>query len=499
MASAPSAPLGRPFGMTPASLVLFGMGIAIAYWAAGQIAGDNYRNILFAALAAQVVWVLARWRMSVYIFMTYVVVEGFLLNYFSTLPELNLLKDIFVVALFVGLGATLVARGIVPIPWTSWMIPFAGFSLVYIAQVFNPALPNILVGLVGIRVTLMYALLVPVAFWFFDARERVFSFFLFMVLSSIPVAAFGIVQYFAGPSWLIAISPGFERAIFYAYGFSNRPGLSYFRTISTFVQTGGFSVYLHCLMTLTLAVWCVPALRKHRIWVAVAFVLQFIAALTTGGRGPLAMLILSVGFLLILHRGSIRMGPLLVLIPLLFWGSIFAVGEQFVDRFATMLDFDYATHRNMGLMEGWFNEAMKSDWIGLGAGYACIASRHAGATPLNGSALENAFARIRFESGVPGLALYFLFILTVAIEILRTPFQVRDPGLRWLCGGASAYVMVSLLVLPMGTPFEVSPSNVYLWFFMGFIAKARALDSRQLQEEIRIRAVRPLTRAEASV
>src|SRR3970040_2102894 len=85
-----------------------------------------------------------------------------------------------------------VPRGIFPVPRTSWILPFVLFGLVYTAQVFNPHLPNILVGLIGLRVSLLYALLMPVGYWFFDSRERSVRFFIFLTLISIPVAAFGI-------------------------------------------------------------------------------------------------------------------------------------------------------------------------------------------------------------------------------------------------------------------------------------------------------------------
>jgi len=35
--------------------------------------------------------------------------------------------------------------------------------------------------------------------------------------------------------------------------------------------------------------------------------------------------------------------------------------------------------------------------------------------------------------------------------------------------------VINLLLVPMGTPFDVSPMNVYLWFFAGFLGRAPLL------------------------
>lgn len=473
--------IGESRAGAPALVVLLLAAMSV-WWLAGQVARESYRNILIAVVLVQIFWVLFRWRGSVYAFMVFVVLEGFLVNYFYTVPELNLLKDIYAGSLFAVLTVSTVPRGIFPIPRTSWMLPFVLFAVLYTAQVFNPHLPNVLVGLVGLRVSLLYAALVPVGYWFFDTRERAVHFFAFLTLVSIPVAGFGIFQYFAGPGWLTSLSPGFARAVFYASGAGTSGGGSYFRTISTFVQTGGFSTYLSFMMLVAVAQFNMASLRNQRWWIVSAFGLQFLATLTTGGRTSLVLFLVAIGLIMTMQGRMAKMLPLVALIAVIFVGSVILLGPAVAERFATLLDLEGVQARNMPLAYGWLYEAMNSDPAGMGAGYATVASRHAGVTPLNYSVVENTFARIRFETGVPGLALYVILILALVRECIRAPLRTPNRELSWLVSACSAFLLVNIFLnLPWGTPFDTSPTNVYLWFFLGFMARAPQLVPKQEQ------------------
>ncbi|GEM_PF-3924086 len=453
---------------------------AVVYPLGAQIAREDYRALLVSAVVAQTVWVFVKWRTSVLAFMVYVVAEGFLLNYFHTIPELNLLKDLWTVAMFGGLAWILAARGAgSPFPMTAWMVPFLAFAAVYVMEVFNPALPNILVGLVGVRTTLLFFLLMPVGYWYFESRQRVLDFFWFMVWLSIPVALFGLLQYWLGPAWLVSLSPGFNRAIVFAIGEERGSStLVYFRTLSTFVHTGGFGQYLGFQMLIVVAVWCAPSMRRRRWLLAGVFVLLCLALLTTGSRGSLVSFVVAAGLLFALQRRLTRIVPILLLVPVLLFGSVYAIGPEFVDRFETILDLDYVTRRNAPLFFGFLQEAMQgSDWAGMGAGYASVAARHVGPTPLNVGVMENGLAKMRWEAGLPGMVLYLVFILALMRESLRASAGVADPDLRWLVAACGLFIFTCLLTVTLGTPFDASPSNTYIWFFAGFLARAPQLSN----------------------
>lgn len=451
--------------------------VVLAWWVSQQLLRDSYRTLIAAAIAFQVAWVVVSWRASIYVFMVYVVVEGFILNYFHTMAELNLLKDLFVCSLFAILAVrlTIEHRPIVPRSLTIlFLIPFA---VVYVAQVFNPHLPNILVGVVGVRVVLLFILLIPVGFHFFESTKDVVRFFVFLEMISLPVAAFGIFQYFAGPAWMISLSPGFSRAIFYAVATNVRVDEFYFRTFSTFVQTGSFSTYLWFMMVVSVALFNFPSLRLHRTWIVAAFCFQFVALLTTGGRTAFVLFFVTLIIVVLLRRRILRLVPAFTIAVLLFLGAIAIGGPALEGRFATLLDFDTVRARQFSLGQGWLAGAMASDPVGLGAGYATIASRHAGQTDLNSNPVENTLARIRYETGLVGFVLYLFFIGVFTWDCLRLSQATSQTELRWLSVCCSAFMVTNFLALPFATPFDTSPTNVFLWFLFGFLLRVPYLEA----------------------
>jgi O-antigen ligase len=235
-------------------------------------------------------------------------------------------------------------------------------------------------------------------------------------------------------------------------------------------------------MLVTLAMWAIPAMRRHRRWITLAFLIQFLAQLTTGGRSSLIVFAVAILMLLILQRGSLRLGPLLVLLPIIMAATVGLLGSGFVERYSSVLNVEYVRGRNMPLLTGWLAESMKTDWVGLGAGYACVASRHVGATPLNVGVVENGLAKIRFEAGWPGLVFYVIFILSLMLYCLRQALAVRDIQTRWFSSACATFLIVNLASVVLGNPFDASPTNVYIWFFTGFLARAPMLGQSKAAE-----------------
>jgi len=468
----------RGHGLSTTFITTVVLVAAVILWVAPKAARGDYRDLLVAFAILQSLWIVLFWRMGVYMFMVYVVIEGFLINYFNGYSELNLVKDVFVCLLFLSLAVMLIVRHQVPFPRLGWVLPFVGFAMVYVAEVFNPNLPTVMVGLVGIRVKLFYCLLTPVAFWFFDSRERVVRFFVFMVALSIPVATFGIVQYIKGPGWMISMSPGFGRAVFYAFEPGASESLS-FRTFSTFVHTGAFSQYLALMMLVTAALWGLYRAQMQRIMIGAILLLQFFALLTTGGRTSFVIFFVCVALWWFFQKASLRLAPALVLLPVFLYSATLAMGSGFVNRFSTAFDAQAVRDRNMPLMTGWLTVSMNADWAGLGAGYASLASRHVGETALNVGAVENGLAQVRFEAGLPGLVLYVVFLVAFVLSCARQAFRVTDPWVRWLATPVAAFVIMNVMLVPIGTPFDVMPTSIYLWFFAGFLGRAATLGAEE--------------------
>jgi len=418
-------------------------------------------------IVADICFTFAWWRASVYLFSFYVLVEGFLVNMYA-LPELNLLKDAQLLLIFFRLALSLIARRTFPVPHTAWVIPYFMFAVYYIAEIFNPLLPSVLVGLIGARVTLLFFLCFVVGYWFFTDREQVIRFLRIHNWLSIPISVFGVVQYFTGPDLLLRISPGFARAIYYASDPNNPKGEYYFRSISTFASSAGLSQYLWVAAMLSLALLAVSRRPLDRITACVALLAQACGTLTTGSRGPFILLFVSV-FLAFGLMGRLRqavMAATLLLACLLV--SMIFLGPVVQGRFASILDFEMVRDRNSALAMGEFQESMDSPIVGLGAGRGCSATARL-YPELQIAGSENQFARIRYEAGLAGLALFFVMSAAIFFETWRATRSLRDPQLMLIGCIAASYCLTSILIFPVGQPLDIPPANFYFWFLLGLL------------------------------
>ncbi|HTR67683.1 MAG TPA: hypothetical protein VMH85_18020 [Terriglobales bacterium] len=437
-------------------------------WIAFRVAYQQYVLLLVGVLIfADICFTFAWWRASVYLFAVYVLVEGFLINTYSE-PALNLLKDVQLILIFFRLALALIARRTFPVPHTGWIVPYFLFAIYYIAEIFNPLLPTILVGLIGARVTLEFFLCFIVGYWFFNDRAQVMRFLQFHNWVSIPIAAFGILQYFTGPDLLLRISPGFQRAIFYANDPKNPQAGFYFRTISTFASTAGLSQYLWVAAILSIALMLVSPRPFDKMLARVALLVQACGILSTGSRGPFLLLFVSIflGFWLMRQMKQAVLSAALLVACLIV--SMLFLGPVVKARFASLLDLDMIRDRNMALAVGEFGYAMESPIVGYGAGIGCAAANRLDPN-LDVVGSENQFARIRNEGGLAGLVLFFALTVALFVETWRQARWLRDPQFRIIGCLATTIPLINILLFPIGQPLDIPPTNFYFWFLLGLL------------------------------
>jgi hypothetical protein len=448
-------------------ILLVAVASILVWWLAFQVAYEQYKYVLVGTiLLVDVCITYAWWRASVYFLLGYILVEGFFVNAFSS-TELNLLKDAQMILIFLRLSTSLIARRAFPVPRATWVVPYGLFALVYTAEIFNPYLPSILVGLIGMRVTLLFFLAFVISYWFFDGRERVMSFLRFHNCLSFPVAAFGIVQYFTGPALLLRISPGFSRAIYYAFDANDPTSATYFRTISTFASTSGFSQYLWIAAILTTALMLGTTRRSDIIACRLALLVQACALLTTGSRGAFIFLFLAIvmGFALMGHLLRAVSGGLILLA---FFGvSTILLGSRVVNRYSTLLDLEMIGERNSNIGLGQMEAADRTSVAGYGAGRGCAATNRLYPDVVVGS--ENELARIRYETGLAGLILFSGAMFILLVDTLRKARFLGDSRLRAIGCLAATIPLTAILTLPVGQPLDVPPVNFYFWFLLGLL------------------------------
>ncbi len=472
--------LSKPF-VSHFFLLSILIALLLVPWIAKNIASNQYRTFTIAGLfVIQIVASLRWWRLAVHIFFVYIMLEGFLINYFSGLPELNLVKDAQMSILFAYLIAATTQRGYFPFPSARWMPVFGAFAITYAASAFNPNLPTILIGLIGVRVTLLFVLCFAIGYWFFRTPDDVFRFLNFQAYLSVPISLFGAIQYFTGPSLLLSMSPGFNRAIFYAYNPTDPLGGTFFRTISTFASTSGFVHYLWATICLTLAnVFLAKEARVRRIMSA-CLVLQICAAITTGSRGMVVLVVLSLGLTFVAMGRFAKSFVAATLMAVVFFITIGILGSAVQSRFSTLLDLQVLQERIEWMGVGQISNSMDSPLIGLGAGRLSSASyRLRPEMELLG--VESQLAKIRFESGLFGLLTFLLFSAVYLIDFVATMNQFETPELRTIACFVGGYIIILVVTLPIGLPLDISPTNFYFWFLTGLIYSMRRFEAASVK------------------
>ncbi len=458
-----AAGAGRQFSV---GLPLFLIALFVLIAMGNYLAGERYAPVIASGLLlAQLFLVLRHWRLAVYVLFVYVILEGFIINYFGARGELNLIKDGLVITVFVALLFRLVVLRQPLFAAAPWKVPLAGYALLYTFQVFNPALPSITVGLIGLRVTLLFVACALVGYWFFFRREIARDFLRVQMVVSIPVSIFGIMQYFLGPAWLLSISPGFERTIFYAGGRTAREVT--FRTISTFASTGGFSSYLWFTIILTFAFYRLTRNPAMRVLALGSLALQGVAMLTTGGRGSVVWLGLTFLVMALLMRRLRNLTMVGALAFVVFFLAVQVLGGSILGRYGTILDYDLVVTRNAPLLLQ-ISAAMQTPPEGLGAGRTSSAG-YRYAPNMEIISVENHFAKARYEAGLAGLLLFTLTFAVMGGHVITTFLRLKDPELRWLGAVATSIVLTIMLTFPLGNGLDIPPINFYFWFLLGMV------------------------------
>ncbi len=238
-------------------------------------------------------------------------------------------------------------------------------------------------------------------------------------------ALYGIVD-FVFP---IPIPHPFADQYIYLFGQSLRRAQGVFYEASSFGNLSAFYWSL-CLVTLSSSAWKV--LRFSRIWLGLLVGIFAVALFLSYSRGSWVNALLTVAIFLLLQRGSkFRLAITAILLTGLFLLSVYLwfpelVTNFFERRLGTLVEFwKYPDAATSGRWETWKTLfGFFGDRPGLllfGIGYKSVASTHLFATNL---IVDNGYLSLLFETGILGLATWFLLLLT----LLHQLFEVRSHG-----------------------------------------------------------------------
>jgi hypothetical protein len=455
----------------------------------------NMRVVVMLAGGAAAVWALYRWRLAVQVVMVLLVLEGAIRKWvFPGAQDLVYFgKDVLLLGIYAGFFRDL-GRLRSRLPAVRILYGVLAFGALFgLLEVFNPALPNLLVGIFGFKAYFYYVPLLFVVPAAFRSDADLYRFLRRYALLAIPVGLLAAAQFFSpSTSILNTYARSNEDAYVATFGTS-----SFVRVTATFSFITGYTSYL--LATAILILGLLGAGRwkfRGHILLFGALVMTLIGMLMTGSRGP--VLILAALFPLYWWLGVIRergggaiFGRLVIILALVagviaytsqdaldaFVGRVTSGGSDVQGRVTSPLLAPYLVMADAGVAG-----------FGIGATHQTAAALAPGVVPyswLHGLLIEVETGRIMLELGPIGFLLVYFVRLYLVYYALRQALALRT---RFHRAVALAACLFFLAAIPGGVVFDVT-SDVYYWFFAGLLLLAIRLDREALARAARAATV----------
>ena len=454
---------------------------------------DPWLVVAAAVLGAVALAVgIVNWRWSLYGLLCYLPVSGIaILAAYGDREEhaaAVLAKDfLFVIPAYVGFAVWAIrSRRDVFFPGAPIAL-FAALAGVVVVQAFNPALPNRLVGMIGMKIWLFYLPLFLLGYHFVRSRVELARVLGLMSILAVVPATIGIVE-------AAFIYSGMEETVYGAYGeaaaaatqnyvaFSLPGGGTLRRIPSTFSSFYQYYLFLAAMIAVVYAWWRGALRGRLGSWLGgVLWLLMLAAVFLMGARGAFLFIPLLVVLILALDRGSENRLPLRGRAAVLAGAG---VGLALVAAGALGI-FNHVWETLSGefgdVIVDSTREAVSETWVGLGSGIDSTGSRYAfgpddAAPGVDGKFHESWYVKTYLELGILGLAIVLALLGTIAVQSVKVHLRLRNGRLRIVSAAFLALLIWTLIYNAKAQYMDFDPLNVYFWLLAGMLARLPALD-----------------------
>jgi hypothetical protein len=456
----------------------------------------SIRVLIMLAGGGAAVWAFRRWRTAVQFALLLMIFEGAIRKWvFPGAQDLvYFAKDVLLLGAYLGFFRERPRLRLRLPALPAFYGLLAAAALFGLLEVFNPGLPNLLVGIFGFKAYFYYVPLLFVVPAAFPNDAAVHRFLWRYALIAIPVGLLAVAQFFSpASSFLNTYARSNEDAYVATFGSS-----TYVRVTSTFSFITGFTTYLLATVILILALLGAGRWRfRGHLLMFGALGMTLLGMLMSGSRAPVVFLILLFPlywWLAVIRErgGSAAFGRLLIALALIGLSlSSTTTGQKAIDaflgraagggdvssRFASPLLSPYLLLPEVGLLG-----------FGIGATHQTAATLAPGLVPyswLHGLNVEVETGRVMLELGPIGFALVYFLRVYLAAYAFRQVLALRTRFHRAL---AIASFLFFLTAIPGGAVFDVT-SDFYYWFFAGLLMLAIRFDRAAVQKAVSAAAV----------
>lgn len=441
------------------------------------------RVVIVFAGAFAFLWSVVRWRRALQLALVLLICEGAIRKWL--LPGAQDLvyfgKDVLLLGVYIGFlrGRRGFRAPRATVLYTSLVLA-AVFGL---AEIFNPLLPNLLVGALGFKAYFFYVPLLFVVPAAFATDLELARFLRRYVLIAIPVGMLALAQFFSPSSSALntyARAEGESRLYVTTFGTS-----SFVRVTASFSYITGYSSYLLATAILILAVLGTTRWRFRRnLAVYLALGMTFLGMLMTGSRGSLLLfaLVLPLYWWLAVLReqeGATTFMRILVALSVIGVLVTYAGGGEAVDAFKGRAS---GTSEEMlsRLMVPWIApyevmERVGPLGYGIGSTHQTAEAVTQGLIPyvwLHGLVAEAETGKIMIELGPLGFLLVYFSRVFLIVFAWRQALRLRTPFHR----AVATTSLLFFLAQHLGSVVFDVTTDLYYWFFGGLLMAAMNLD-----------------------
>src|SRR6266576_159459 len=476
--------------------------IALAtYECANLIIRDDLLTLYYVGLVVlgivALVAILKDWRRGVYCFVAWIAVEDLIRKYLGNNMIVYFVKDFFALALYLSFFFARRST-LTKLCRPTFLVPFLVFFWFCVIQAFNPASTSIFYGLMGLKLSFFYVLLLLVGHALVDSEMELRRFFFFNSVLILLVAGFGIAQSILGHTFLNPeVIQEDIRGLSTLYRVSPITGLVAYRPTSFFVSAGRFQNFLLVSWILALGFGGFLLMRKQT---------GRLLAFTTVG-------IVAAASLLTASRGVILWGlaSAMVVAPAVIWGASWA-GEQRIRVMRAIQRAAVFVAMALAILVGIFPQEVASrlaiytetlspssskselgfrSWYyplqnfvsafdyprwpyGYGTGTASLGVQYVARimrVPPMKIGVENGYGQLVIELGIVGLLLWILLAYAITRSAWRAVKNLK--GTVWFPIGFAIFWYAFLLVFPMSfygfIAYQDFVLNTYFWLMLGML------------------------------
>lgn len=463
--------------------------------------------LLLSAIVGMVWFIVAAHypRHAVWALLLWLPIQGWIqLNVFNDANQTVLIYEFQIIGLYIifaframrqpaQFGPPAVVRYAVPfVAWTLLLVPYS------VAQT------GLVLTLVGLRTYLLPLPLVWIGYRAFASRRQFENVAALVMLQLVIIALVTVAQFTGIASMrgvIVEVPTGFMGV-----------GTGVVRPPGTFSAPGHLGNYLLFSIPFAIGLLGLRTSFRKRLYIAVGLSAATVAMMANTQRSAMVLLAVVLSLMIVLaRRGKAAVRVAIAVCVMAVGGALVAsvTGAAVVERLESISrDTEMTLFTNPADR---MDDALQTPILGVGLGAASpgagrLTTGSAQDPSARGESLKNgesSMAALIYETGVPGLVLFYLFIGALMYSTLQFLRVWRKSEAGLLASALLAYEIAIVLYNWSYAPLQTPPARVLFWFWIGVLLSlpslrgAKRADAPVVQNGPQQRLVTAMTRRSA--